>query len=151
MTGTVTTTYDARIDWFGTARGRIGFLVTDQLLLYATGGLAYCEVKLSGLSSVSASTGPNPIPISTASIAFSGSRTNVGWTVGGGIEGKFWGWLSPAWSLKLEYLYVDLGSLDTVGGPTAIIGSVGSSVGAMSTHTHFTENIVRVGLNYKLF
>ena len=40
VSGTATTTYDAKIDWFGTARGRLGFLVTDQLLLYATGGLA---------------------------------------------------------------------------------------------------------------
>src|SRR5262249_34357307 len=37
-TGTATTSYDARIDWFGTARGRVGYLVTDQVLLYATGG-----------------------------------------------------------------------------------------------------------------
>jgi len=51
--GSATTTLDAKIDWFGTARGRLGFLVTDQLLLYATGGLAYGEVKLSGLTNAS--------------------------------------------------------------------------------------------------
>jgi outer membrane immunogenic protein len=35
------------IDWFGTVRGRVGFLVTPQWLLYATGGLAYGETKSS--------------------------------------------------------------------------------------------------------
>ncbi|WP_204277303.1 outer membrane protein, partial [Klebsiella oxytoca] len=29
------------IGWFGTVRGRVGFLIDPQWLLYATGGLAY--------------------------------------------------------------------------------------------------------------
>ena len=36
------------LDWFGTARGRIGFLVSPRILFYGTGGLAYGEVKSSG-------------------------------------------------------------------------------------------------------
>jgi opacity protein-like surface antigen len=31
----------ANLNWLGTVRGRLGFLVTPNLLLYATGGLAY--------------------------------------------------------------------------------------------------------------
>jgi opacity protein-like surface antigen len=30
-----------KLDWFGTVRGRVGFLVTPQALLYGTGGWAY--------------------------------------------------------------------------------------------------------------
>ena len=37
-----------RVNWLGTVRGRVGFLVTPDLLLYATGGLAYGGVKASG-------------------------------------------------------------------------------------------------------
>ena len=37
-----------RVDWLGTVRGRVGFLVTPDLLLYVTGGLAYGGVKASG-------------------------------------------------------------------------------------------------------
>jgi hypothetical protein len=45
---------------------------------------------------------------------------------------------------------LDLGSVDTA--PTPFAGSVSTLVvtaGTFTTHTHFTENIVRVGLNYQ--
>ena len=54
------------------------------------------------------------------------------------------------WTGKFEYLYLDLGSLDdsdTVINP-AIISVTG---GQTFTHTHFTDNIFRVGLNYKFY
>jgi hypothetical protein len=52
----------------------------------------------------------------------------------------------------VEYLYVDLGSLDIVSPfpaaqpPTTLATPF---AGALTTHTRFTDNIVRVGLNYK--
>jgi len=46
--GTAATGYEAKIGWFGTVRGRLGFLITDQVLLYGTGGLAYGRVEVSG-------------------------------------------------------------------------------------------------------
>ena len=46
LNGTAATAYEAKIEWFGTVRGRLGYLVNDQVLLYATGGLAYGQVKL---------------------------------------------------------------------------------------------------------
>jgi hypothetical protein len=54
----------------------------------------------------------------------------------------------------LEYLYADLGSLDTVSPfPPANPGGnpppATPFTGPMTTHTHFTDNIVRVGLNYQ--
>jgi outer membrane immunogenic protein len=33
------------LDWFGTARGRIGFLPTPDLVIYGTGGFAYGQVN----------------------------------------------------------------------------------------------------------
>ncbi len=39
-----TTSLESNIDWFGTLRGRAGYVVHDNLLLYATGGLAYASV-----------------------------------------------------------------------------------------------------------
>ena len=32
------------LPWFGTVRGRVGYLVTPTLLLYGTAGFAYGEV-----------------------------------------------------------------------------------------------------------
>jgi outer membrane immunogenic protein len=70
--------------------------------------------------------------------------------------GKVSLWLPANWTWKLEYLYLDLGSLDAV---TSFAGNIAFQ-GVMirgtapitwtnTTHTHFRDNIVRVGLNYK--
>ena len=41
-------TFDQRLEWFGTVRGRAGVLATPRVLLYATGGLAYGSFKSTG-------------------------------------------------------------------------------------------------------
>jgi outer membrane immunogenic protein len=73
------------------------------------------------------------------------SHVNTGWTVGYGTEGKL---LIPGWTLKAEYLYVDLGTLDDNDPPPPTTISVLGG-GQTFTHTHFTDNIIRVGLNYQ--
>jgi outer membrane immunogenic protein len=52
LNATAATAYDTNISWFGTVRGRLGFLIGDQVLLYGTGGLAYGRVELSGITNV---------------------------------------------------------------------------------------------------
>jgi opacity protein-like surface antigen len=82
------------------------------------------------------------------------AKTNVGFSVGAGMEGKL-GFLPANWAWKLEYLYVDLGSLDAVSSFNAGIPATfpnfttAAARGTTALHTHFTDNIVRVGLNYK--
>ena len=166
LNGVAATAYDAKISWFGTNRGRLGALISDHVLVYGTGGLAYGRIELSGITNVSGSYdivstagGGNffgIVPFTPGANAFSKSKIKVGYTVGGGIEGKFSYW--AGWTWKLEYLYVDLGSLDTVGpfpGGSAPIrppfGGLWASpfTGVIATHTRFTDNILRVGLNYK--
>lgn len=151
VTGTAMTNYQANIDWFGTVRGRLGFLVGDQLLIYGTGGLAYGRVSVSGSTNASAalitSVG-QVIPFTPGTAAFGASGTNVGFSVGGGIEGRL-SWLSPNWTWKVEYLYLDLGSLDTAAPFSATFGVESTATGTVTTHTHFTDNIVRAGLNYQ--
>jgi hypothetical protein len=49
---------------------------------------------------------------------------------------------------------LDLGSLDTAptpfaATPIAVGGPSISMTGTITTHTHFTDNIVRAGLNYQ--
>jgi len=72
--------------WFGTLRGRAG-VAFNNVLLYATLGLAYGDVKgqFTGLDE---------------------TKTEVGWTGGIGAEYGF----TPNWSAKVEYLYMDLAS-----------------------------------------
>jgi outer membrane immunogenic protein len=61
VTSTALTDYTTNIDWFGTVRGRIGYVrgTNGDVLTYVTGGLAYGEVKINGTSTVSASGGPS--------------------------------------------------------------------------------------------
>ncbi|MCC8963093.1 porin family protein [Bradyrhizobium sp. Pear76] len=104
---TVTGNYDfqstSKIDWFGTVRGRIGFVPAERLLIYATGGLAYGEVKTNIANSSAFSTGLSRLWLGDS------SDVRVGWTAGGGLEYAF----TNNWTLRGEYLYVDLGTSGT--------------------------------------
>src|SRR6266404_113353 len=72
-------TYQNKLPWFGTFRGRLGFTPADRWLLFVTGGLAYGEVTTS-----------ETLNVNGAVVAFSTDRTKVGWTVGGGVEAALW-------------------------------------------------------------
>ncbi len=134
----ITSTLTQKLDWFGTARARAGILATPTLLLYGTGGFAYGQVATGG--SVTG-TGLAGTPLT---VAFPGtSSTRSGWTAGAGIEGRIIG----NWTARLEYLYMDLGTVSA--GPIAATGILVPvrTTGAVSYSSHFTDNIVRVGLN----
>src|SRR4051794_37814165 len=96
--------------WLGTVRGRLGYAV-DRFMPYVTGGLAVGDINntITGIGSA--------------------NETKAGWTVGGGLEYA----ISGPWSVKAEYLYVDLGRGGAIGGSDA----------------KFKTNIVRAGLNYR--
>jgi outer membrane immunogenic protein len=134
----ITTSLDQKLTWFGTVRGRLGMTVTPTILAYVTGGLAYGEVTTDGTIS-----GPT-VATPSGTATFSASSTNVGWTIGGGVEGV----ISGHWTAKLEYLYMDLGTVS--GGPytTPILGTTRNPLAA-SFSSKVTDNIVRVGINYK--
>jgi len=75
----------------------------------------------------------------------------TGFAVGAGTEGSLSYWLPPNWKWKLEYLYVDLGSLNAVSMPFIMHNAdIPVITGTTTTHTHFADCVVRVGLNYQL-
>jgi outer membrane immunogenic protein len=135
----IVTNLNQKLDWFGTVRGRIGILATPDVLLYGTGGLAYGEVNVG--ASATGNTG-NGTP--TTVVLPGTSSTRVGWTAGAGVEGHIGG----NWTAKLEYLYMDLGTVS--GGPAELTGILvpARTVAGLSYSSHFTDNIVRVGVNY---
>jgi outer membrane immunogenic protein len=95
--------------WFGTLRGRAGFAL-NNILFYGTLGLAYGDIKgESGL--------------------LSEDKTHIGWTAGLGMEVG----LTPNWSAKAEYLYMDLGN--------RAYSITGASNG-------YEANMLRLGVNY---
>ncbi|WP_167398712.1 outer membrane protein [Methylosinus sporium] len=135
--GPLTSTISASksIDYLGTVRGRLGYLITPSLLVYGTGGLAYGQANLS--SSVFQAVGGL---VGTSSSAFSDTR--VGWAAGGGVEWLF----LPKWSAKVEYLYYDLGTVST----SSVISFTGipTPVATTSSSARFNGHVVRAGVNY---
>lgn len=140
---------ESKITNFGAARARGGVLVQDTLW-YATGGLAWGTVRDDVAFAGSANETVFPPPLQPGPFLPSGaafSKTRLGWTLGAGVETK----IAASWSAKLEYLYVDLGSvnesvpiaINPLFGPAFTSGSA-----AAVRSAHITDNIVRVGLNY---
>jgi len=82
------TTLSQDLDVFGSVRARLGLLVAPELLVYATGGVAWADIDYA------------------ASGFASRSDTLTGYQVGGGAELA----LAPQWTLRAEYLYTDLPS-----------------------------------------
>jgi outer membrane immunogenic protein len=96
--------------WFGTLRGRAGYAM-NNVLFFATLGLAYGggKVEMGG---------------------YSETNIHVGWAAGGGVEVG----LTPNWSAKAEYLFINLADQN--------YGLYGGSTG-------FESNILRFGVNYR--
>jgi outer membrane immunogenic protein len=119
------------LQWFGTFRGRLGVTLTPSVLAYVTGGLAYGSIKSSGILSGFTPGG------AAAALAFSNSTTKGGWTVGGGLEAR----LAERWTGKIEYLYVDYGTV------SGTVVDIPAGIGA-NLSSRVTDNVLRVGLNY---
>jgi outer membrane immunogenic protein len=134
----ITATLTQKLDWFGTARGRAGVLITPDVLLYGTAGLAYGEVQ-----TTASITGPS-VASPTTVFALTGQNSlRAGWTAGTGVEAHVGG----NWTVKLEYLYMDLGSVSVVPVQTTILGTRRNLLGA-SYSSAFTDNVLRFGFNY---
>jgi outer membrane immunogenic protein len=126
------------LDYLGTVRGRLGYLVTPTLLAYGTGGLAYGGVSSSTTITQSAFV----VPFGNSYSSFSDTR--AGWTAGGGVEWMFW----PNWSAKAEYLYYDLGNVNYSGSLSLAVGLPGLTYAIPQSTTRFNGHIVRAGVNY---
>jgi outer membrane immunogenic protein len=124
----VAVTTSQQLDFFGTVRGRAGIAVVPEVLLYATGGFAYGQVDTS----------------SNILGAAKQQNYDVGWVVGAGIEGAFGG----GWSVRLEYLYLDLGNISGQF-TTGVLAPSGAVMLTQGFNSRVTDNIVRVGVNYK--
>ncbi len=113
------------IEWFGTARGRLGY-AAGGWLAYVTGGYAYGRAGLNGTATGGGVTA-----------TLSQSAVQNGWTLGAGTEIA----LASHWSAKLEYLYVDFGTMTNT---IAVTG-----LPAVTDHTRLQMNVTRVGVNYR--
>ena len=130
------------VDWFGTARGRIGLVLPSwpNLMVYGTGGFAYGQVNHAvSVTNVF----PNVAAVNGRTLF---DDTATGWAAGGGVE---WTPMSfPSWSLKVEYLYTDLGSRtqNVFGTNFFVLAPAVPFIGAHTASTSFHS--VRAGLNW---
>ncbi|MFH1345598.1 MAG: outer membrane beta-barrel protein [Pseudomonadota bacterium] len=121
-------TFSSRYDWLATARLRAGALITADLMLYATGGLAIAGAKDSVVTSSTV----------FPEMTWAQSKAIYGATLGAGVEYA----LSRHWSLKLEYLHAEFNKT----APQT------DSQGYLPPKFGFNHrlDIARVGVNYKL-
>ncbi len=124
------------VDWAATLRGRLGFAF-DRSLVYVTGGLAVGERKFDQsivqLNFPYVQTGAS-------------SSTKAGWVLGAGIEHA----VDDEWSLRLQYLHVDLGSASS--GSAGACPPPDTAVCAVYTGSHkvdFALDSVTAGVNYR--
>ncbi|MDR3468181.1 MAG: porin family protein [Xanthobacteraceae bacterium] len=120
--------FDERLPWFATERLRVGYAM-GPLLIYATGGAAQGKAE---------TTYVNYDGILWSSGSFADVKS--GWTAGGGLEAA----LTDRWSVKAEYLYLDLGHVDHAMPDRFFEGANDNFWSTIHDH------IFRLGVNYKV-
>jgi outer membrane immunogenic protein len=121
----------AKLGWDGSIRGRVGFLVNPNWLVYATGGAAWQQIK------TSATCDNTGLSFCGIVVNESNSTTKAGWTVGGGIEAM----LSSNWFGRIEYRYADFGHVTNTLPPAPGTG--------FNANVNVKTNTALLGLAYK--
>jgi outer membrane immunogenic protein len=122
----VSLTENATQPWNSTFRGRVGWAFANGWLVYGTGGGAWLDAT----RTFTASAGGN-------SVSSSFDLSQVGWSAGGGVEAP----ITRNWSWKVEYLHLQTGFF------TTSVNLFGTMVG---WNARLSDNVVRVGINYRL-
>jgi outer membrane immunogenic protein len=123
-------TTTSQTNWLATVRPRVG-IAFDRGLVYVTGGLAVADRKFSNVLTFD-------VPVLDIN-AGSVSKTVVGWAAGGGIEYM----ITPNWSIRGEYLHIDLGDVSYAST---------NNLNPQVTANHFERlrvDIARAAINYK--
>ncbi len=115
-----------QISWLATLRGRAG-IAHNNILLYATAGLGFGEFTSTQTLTTALGTVTTPVDVGK----------KPAFIVGGGVEAA----LNARWSVKLEYLYMQTPDFRT---DYALAGA-----NLISENYRMTEQILRVGLNYR--
>jgi len=140
LSASLTSMGSSNVDWYGTVRGRIGFLPVSSLLVYATGGLAYGQINDNTSIALAVSNKGVPINGLNATALDSNNTTKFGWVVGGGFEYA----LNRNWSVKTEYQYINFGShTDTFG------ATVANAPVLFTVNQKDDLHIAKVGVNYR--
>ena len=117
------------VQWLSTLRAKAGFAVTNDALLYATGGLAVAGTR--GYDSYVDSVN-----------GMTAYATHVGWTIGAGLDYR----LTSSLFLEAEYLYADLGTQNynySISPTSPLFGT------DLATNVDLKVNLFKAGIGYK--
>lgn len=120
-----------KISGLGTLRGRLGYTILDNVLVYATGGAA-----IANLTQRAGDKDNNNTVWDSEDSIVKLNKWKAGWVIGAGVEAK----LTANWNARAEYLYADFGKYRAFSEDR----SYGSS-GSFKNDAH----IFRVGLTYR--
>jgi outer membrane immunogenic protein len=136
-----TTTMTMNLKWLATLRGRIGYLVVPQALVYFTGGVAWGDVHYSAVAQNGPPTAAVPFYIAPTSF----SDTSVGYVLGGGVEWM----LASHWMLRGEYLFYHLNSAKSATAFDTTGTFPPPAVPSFFNWNDLQVNVVRAALSYK--
>lgn len=101
----------------------------DNILFYGTGGVAFLNVEHNAFYT------PHPFSCGDPTFNTCETTTETGLAVGAGIEAMVW----QNWSVKLEYLFLDMPSK---------VASFTDNSGRANVTWNDNMHVVRLGLNY---
>ena len=147
-TFTFNTATSLSTDWLFTFRPRLGVILGDSLLAYATGGLAVTNEKVTQTATAV-----------MGSLNAAIDETRVGWVVGGGLEYA----VTRNWSIRAEYLHLDFGTASGSGNiivPAGVLGNAlcaagqaavtgPATIGGCGLSARLTAEVVRAGITYR--
>jgi outer membrane immunogenic protein len=139
--GLADASFSVRTTWDASARGRMGFLVTPDLLVYATGGAAWLHMEAT--SACPTDVGQACSPGAAVPSVITNSATRLGWTIGGGMEARLW----ANWFVRGEYRYSDYGTWANSDMRTFLLAATTLTVGY---GVQLRTNTARFGLAYKI-
>lgn len=106
------------VDWLGTVRGRLGYLVMPTLMIFGTGGFTYGGVYATAKNYAAENVFYARYLFGELTDTFNkqrvyvgggqGSQVLTGWNAGGGFEWMF----ASNWSVKAEAIYWNIGSMN---------------------------------------
>jgi len=135
-------TEEQKLDWFATVRGRVGY-AADHWLWYVTGGVAFARMESNRVYTKGAGLLNPQLP--TTIVGSNANFDRVGFALGTGVETA----IAGNWTAKLEYLYLDLGTVSDTFGAVDPPG-FGPPQPVNITHTSsIRDHIIRAGINYR--
>ncbi len=123
--------------WIASLRGRLGWLVMPQAMIYATGGAAWAKTDYAAFDAATTGNGFTAVSL---------SDTRTGWVVGAGGEYM----LTPNWFVRAEYLHYQFSGASAIGNTVPGTGGPAGPFAAFNWND-LKVNEVRAGISYKFF